>query len=86
MPDIQEEVIDLEGDTLILTFTDGLTELKNKKGEFLRDSQIEKFVCNHNNLPITEFNDKLLKEIDNFKASDDYLDDIAILSCKIKSF
>ena len=85
MPNIEEEIIKLSGDSLILTFTDGLTELKNNRGEFLQDSQIENFVCNNNNLPINEFNDKLLKEIDNFKASNEYQDDIAILSCKIRT-
>lgn len=85
MPSIEEEIVKLDGDTLILTFTDGLTELKNNKGEFLQDDQIERFVCENKNLPIKEFNKKLLKEIDGFKASDDYKDDIAILSCKIKT-
>lgn len=85
MPKIEEEIIKLEKDSLILTFTDGLTELKNKNDEFLQDSQIEKFVCKHKNLQIKEFNKKLLEEIDNFKASENYDDDIAILSCKIKT-
>ncbi len=84
MPNIEEEIIKLDEDTLILTFTDGLTELKNIEGDFLEDIQIEKFVCNNKNLPIEEFNNKLLKEIDLFNASDNFNDDIAILSCKIK--
>ena len=84
MPNIEEEIIKLEKDTLILTFTDGLTELKNINGDFLEDLQVEKFVCENKNLQIEEFNNKLLKEIDLFNASDNYNDDIAILSCKIK--
>ncbi len=83
MPNIEEEIIKLKDEALILTFTDGLTELKNENGEFLEDSQIEKFVCENKNLPIKEFNNKLLTEIDDFKASNNYSDDIAILSCKI---
>lgn len=84
MPNIEEEIIKLDNDTLILTFTDGLTELKNIKGEFLEDIRIEKFVCENKDMPIEKFNNKLLKEIDLFNASDEYNDDIAILSCKIK--
>ncbi len=84
MPNIEEEIIKLDNDTLILTFTDGLTELKNIKGDFLEDLQIEKFVCENKELQIEEFNNKLLREIDLFNASDNYNDDIAILSCKIK--
>ena len=85
MPKIEEDIIKLKKDALILTFTDGLTELKNKNGEFLEDSQIEKFVCAHKDYPIKEFNKLLLEEIDNFKISENYDDDIAILSCKIKT-
>lgn len=84
MPNIEEDIIELDKDALILTFTDGLTELKNIKGDFLEDVQIEKFVCENKDVPIEEFNDKLLKEIDAFNASDNFDDDIAILSCKIK--
>jgi sigma-B regulation protein RsbU (phosphoserine phosphatase) len=84
MPKIEEMIIDLNEDSLILTFTDGLTELKNKEGDFLQDKQIEEFVCKNNKLPIKDFNKKLLKEIDEFKASKNYEDDIAILTCKVK--
>ena len=84
MPHIEEEVIDLKENAMILTFTDGLTELKNEKGDFLQDVQIENFVCENNHLHIEEFNEKLLNEIDTFNGSKDFNDDIAILSCKIK--
>ncbi len=83
MPDIRETEIDINEEALILTFTDGLTELKNIKGEFLDDVQIEKFVRDNKNLKIKDFNSKLLREIDEFKASENYVDDIAILTCKI---
>lgn len=84
MPFIEEETIDLDKESLILTFTDGLTELKNERGEYLPDERIEAFVCQHKNSSVNEFNDLLLKEIDKFKGSKNYADDIAILTCKIK--
>lgn len=84
MPFIEEETIDLEKESLILTFTDGLTELKNERGEYLQDEQLEKFVCNHNHSSVNDFNERLLSEIDKFKGSKNYSDDIAILTCKIK--
>lgn len=83
MPFIEEETIDLEKESLILTFTDGLTELKNERGEYLQDEQLEKFVCENNQSSVNEFNTRLLNEIDTFKGSRDYSDDIAILTCKI---
>ena len=83
MPFIEEETIDLEKESLILTFTDGLTELKNERDEYLQDEQIEKFVCENKNASVDDFNERLLNEIDKFKGSKNYGDDIAILNCKI---
>jgi sigma-B regulation protein RsbU (phosphoserine phosphatase) len=84
MPFIEEETVDLAKESLILTFTDGLTELKNERGEYLQDEQLEKFVCSHNHATVHEFNERLLHEIDKFRGSKNYADDIAILTCKIK--
>lgn len=84
LPSIEEEIINLDGPSVILTFTDGLTELKNNNGELFTDDKIVKFVCDNNQLGVFEFNEKLLKEIDQFKDSEEYTDDIAILTCKIK--
>jgi sigma-B regulation protein RsbU (phosphoserine phosphatase) len=83
MPFIEEEKIDLEKESLILTFTDGLTELKNERDEYLQDEHIEKFVCDNKNASVNDFNERLLSEIDNFRGSKNYADDIAILTCKI---
>ena len=83
MPFIEEESIELTKDSLLLTFTDGLTELKNERGDYLQEEQIEQFVCNHRESSVNEFNDLLLREIDKFKGSRNYADDIAILTCKI---
>lgn len=84
MPEIEEEVIILKGPSLILTFTDGLTELKNNNGEFFDDDKIIGFVCDNKDLNVAQFNENLLNEIDKFKETEDYTDDIAILTCKIK--
>lgn len=83
LPEIKEEVINLTDDTLILTFTDGLAELKNEKGAFFDDDHIENFVRKNYKESSTEFNRLLLNEINNFKEGQDYSDDIAILTCKI---
>jgi hypothetical protein len=41
-------------------------------------------VCDNKNLSVSQFNTNLLEEIDKFKETEDYTDDIAILTCKIK--
>lgn len=84
LPSIEEEVIKLSGDNMILTFTDGLVELKNESGDTFDDNTIVEFVKENRYLDVKKFNAKLLNEIDNFKKSEDYTDDVAILTCKIK--
>ena len=84
LPEIKEETISLEADSLILSFTDGLADLRNQDGEFFEDEKIESFALEHASKDVESFNEELLKEIDGFKGNTMYVDDIAILTCKIK--
>ncbi len=83
MPFIEEETIQLKKESLILTFTDGLTELQNETGDYLQDDGLEDFILQNNHLSVNQFNQKLLKKIDRFRGNRGYADDIAILTCKI---
>ena len=83
LPEIKEEIINIEGETTILSFTDGLAELQDENGEYFDDKKIELFVKENENGSPDEFNQKLLKEIDRFRGGKEYSDDIAILTCKI---
>ena len=83
LPSIKEERIDLEGESLIMCFTDGLADLKNEKDEFFEDKGIESFVKKHGKYDAATFNDELLMEIEDYKGSEDFTDDIAVLTCKI---
>lgn len=83
LPYITEEVIELQGETLILSFTDGLAELQDETGAYFDDDKIEQFVRDHESGSPDEFNDALLVEIDRFRGGKEYSDDIAILTCKI---
>ncbi|MEM9548338.1 MAG: SpoIIE family protein phosphatase [Bacteroidota bacterium] len=83
LPEIKEEIINIEGETTILSFTDGLAELQDENGEYFDDKKIELFVKENENGSPDELNEKLLKEIDRFRGGKEYSDDIAILTCKI---
>ena len=83
LPGIKEEIIDLEKDALILSFTDGLADLTNEQGEYFEDQKIESFVKSHSKLSPVEFNNALMSEIDIFKGEQEYSDDIAVLTCKV---
>ena len=83
LPEIKEEIINIDGETTILSFTDGLAELQAEDGRYFDDEKIEKFVSENESDSPDAFNDKLLAEIDRFRGGKEYSDDIAILTCKI---
>jgi phosphoserine phosphatase RsbU/P len=83
LPEIREEIVELPEDTLITCFTDGLSELKNEKGQYFDDKLLEDFVEKHHDMKPTSFNKRLLEEIDKFRGDSEISDDIAVLTCKI---
>jgi len=83
LPDIEEEVIQLEDEALILSFTDGLAELQNDEEQYFDDDKIESFTSLHFKDTPEVFNEKLMSEINEFKGNKEFSDDIAILTCKV---
>jgi phosphoserine phosphatase RsbU/P len=83
LDNIKEECIQLTSDAMIVSFTDGLPDLRNSDEEYFGDSYLEIFVDENFHLTPDEFNSKLLKEIDDFRGDNEIADDIAVLTCKI---
>lgn len=80
---IHEEKIELTPDAMIVSFTDGLPDLRNAADEYFGDHFLEDFVESHGALSPDQFNEKLLTEIDIFRGGTEISDDIAVLTCKI---
>lgn len=83
LPKIEEEELDLEHNSIIFSFTDGLVDLRNELGDYFEDKKLEAFIRMNSEKSANSFNDILLEEIDKFKGAQSYPDDIAILTCKI---
>ncbi|MFZ1751897.1 MAG: SpoIIE family protein phosphatase [Saprospiraceae bacterium] len=83
LDNIQEELVILTDDAIIVSFTDGLPDLRNEKDEFFGDSILEKFVDKHYDSDPLEFNRLLLEKINSFRGQTEISDDIAVLTCKI---
>ncbi len=73
----------IKDQALIMAYTDGLTDLLNDDGIYFDEAYIEKFLFAHGTESAANLNNKLLEQIDTFKGTQDYPDDIAILTCKI---
>lgn len=83
LPMVKEERIAYKPGALLLSFTDGLAELKNEHGDFFDDEKIITFIKSHATNDTESFNEKLLEKIENFKGQTNYEDDVAILTCKL---
>ncbi len=82
LPFIEMGEIPLSGSGLILTFTDGLTDLQNEEGEYFEDEDILKVFQENSVASASVFNEKLQKRMDEFRGSREFTDDIAVLTCK----
>ena len=83
LENIREVKIDLKPGATIVSFTDGLTDLKNGTDEYFGDRYLEMFVKENRALDPDGFNQRLLGEIDKYRGDVDIADDIAVLTCKI---
>ncbi len=83
LPFIEQGTEQLEGEALILLFTDGLTELQNEAGEFMDENFGQKFVLENYHLSATEFNQKVMNALDLFKGRAGFQDDFTVLTCKV---
>jgi len=58
----------IQGEAILLSYTDGLTDVTNKDGDFLDEQILHDFILQHSHLPVEVFNELLLKEIEVFKV------------------
>ncbi len=83
LPSFKVGSLKVEEEAVILSFTDGLSDIKNRQDEFLSDELIYGFVQKHYRLSASSFNQKLLEVIEQFKGEETYPDDFTVLTCKI---
>ncbi len=84
LPSIKEEKVQLKKDALLFCFTDGLIDLKNEQDEYYDDNRVLDFVKMNAAAKAKTFNQKLITELEEFKGSNEYVDDIALLTTKIR--
>ena len=81
---VEEGLLRLENDATMMLFTDGLIDLQNEKGDYFTEEKIEGFIRKHHALDSESYNRELLRELQNFKGTNAFPDDIAILTCKLR--
>ncbi len=85
-PQLQEVEIgeeQIRGETLIMAYTDGLTDLRNEEGDFFDESFGFAFLRKNYQRSVKDFNHLLLNELQHFKGHEEFPDDLTVLTCKI---
>lgn len=84
MPSIEIGEVTLEPGTLLINYTDGLTDLENEEGYNFTIEKVMEFVKENQEYSMAVFNNLLLKKIMDFKGGKEFIDDISILSCRFR--
>lgn len=83
LPKMEVGCVQIDTEAIILSFTDGLTELRNEAGMMLTEETLHGFMRQYWRLQASDFNEELTKFINQFKGNARYLDDFTVLTCKL---
>lgn len=83
LPEVEIGEIKIDQEAIIVTFTDGLTDVQNDAGAFFDEDMLKEFTLKNEHDSATIFNQKLMDAIELFKGDLSYPDDIAVLTCKV---
>ncbi len=81
---VKEGVMTVEGETVVLCYTDGVSELESGSGEEFGVKRIKDVLIKAHGKSMHDMNEVLLAELEKHKGSQPYIDDIALFSCRIK--
>jgi sigma-B regulation protein RsbU (phosphoserine phosphatase) len=84
IPFIASGEVDVEPGSLIVNYTDGLSEAMNNEGKLFELEGLIDFTHQHNSLALTDFNTKLIERVITFKQDTDFDDDITLLTLRLK--
>lgn len=73
----------VEEEAIVLSYTDGLTDVRNEEGELLDEELLHNFVSACWRLSAEDFNQKLIEFIDNYRGKANLPDDFTVLTCKL---
>jgi phosphoserine phosphatase RsbU/P len=83
---LTEVTLPLErGDVLVL-FTDGISEAMNPEGDMFGEARLAELVGEHGHLPAEELRERILREIEAFRAGAPQHDDMTMILLKIEDF
>lgn len=83
IPCIDSGEIDIQNNTTLILYTDGVVELENPSEEQFETERLTKIVQSFYPLSMEDLNEIIFSKLDDWRGSMRYVDDTAILSCRI---
>ncbi|MCI5081423.1 MAG: PP2C family protein-serine/threonine phosphatase [Saprospiraceae bacterium] len=83
LPTVEVGSYEIDGEAIVLSFTDGLTDLKDDGGNYFSEEMLYLFTKENYQLTAKAFNKKLMEKIEIFKGDQAYPDDFTVLTCKL---
>jgi sigma-B regulation protein RsbU (phosphoserine phosphatase) len=83
LPEIEEGIEKLTPGSVLLTFTDGLIDLRNELGQNYDEDILKGFILEHHKATAEQINHYLMDSLESFAGEETFPDDVAVLCCKI---
>lgn len=83
LPMLEVGKLELPSQALILTYTDGLTDLQNIAGETYEEEILYRFMRRQHGRSAKAVNNALLRELNGFRQNNEFPDDLTVLTCRI---
>jgi len=83
LPKLKIGIEEIEEEAIVLSYTDGLTDVRDESGTMLNEESLHRFVEDNWRLPAADFNKQLLHFIDDFRGKANLPDDFTVLTCKL---
>lgn len=82
IPSLKEGSVKLKKETVVLCYTDGLTELENPAKEEFGVERLAQLLLDNGNQPTDLLNNSIINAMNEFKGTAPYFDDTALLCCR----
>lgn len=81
----KEKTLSLYKGDFLLLYTDGITELRDSRGEMFDDERLIEYICSNRHAPFNTIIDGLMKELVAFSGKTDGLDDDVTVVALLKN-
>lgn len=83
IPFLEPDEIIIESNSTLVLYTDGVVELENKSGDYFKTDRLIKLIHSFYPLKMEDLNNLIFSKLNEFRETEDLVDDTAIFSCRI---